>query len=276
MGIVTWSNLKIESNPKTDKVLFAPVSDLSSTMEFLHRILPRRIGQECLLLNKVSLAAILSEDGQGGLEKLRRALPPWTLILVLSGLWRRPEEKIAYEEKALSEILKNEFKGLSLAENLPGLPGLDRKILPMLRKPWPRDVTYWKNRYKGGCQSLFFIARPASSKKFMDIVEGIAARRDYPITDLGSYLQPIEHNRACHLEFHFFYDPVNPIEIEKVRSLYREAAIALMNEGALFTRPYGELAPMVYERATGYTMVLRRVKKVFDPKNIMNPGSLCF
>jgi hypothetical protein len=114
------------------------------------------------------------------------------------------------------------------------------------------------------------------AKKFIDIVEGIAARRDTPTTDLGSYLQPIEHNRACHLEFHFFYDPAISTEIEKVRSLYREAAIALMNEGALFTRPYGELAPMVYERATGYTLVLRRVKKVFDPKNIMNPGSLCF
>jgi len=276
MGVVTWSNLKIESIPKMDKVLFAPVSDLSSAMEFLHRILPRRIGQECLLLNNVSLAAILSEDGKEGLAKLRQTLPPWTLILVLSGLWRRPEEKIAYEEKTLSEILKNEFNGLSLAENLPGLPGLERKILPLLRKPWPREGTYWKHRYKGGCQSLFFISRPLMAKKYIDLVEGIAARRDYSISDLGSYLQPIEHNRACHLEFHFFYDPANPTDIEKVRSLYREAAIALMNEGALFTRPYGELAPMMYERATGYTLVLRRVKKVFDPKNIMNPGSLCF
>jgi FAD/FMN-containing dehydrogenase len=49
-----------------------------------------------------------------------------------------------------------------------------------------------------------------------------------------------------------------------------------MNQGAFFTRPYGELASMIYERAAGYTMVLKRVKKVFDPKNIMNPGNLCF
>ena len=33
---------------------------------------------------------------------------------------------------------------------------------------------------------------------------------------------------------------------------------------------------MVYERAAGYTAALKRVKKVFDPKNIMNPGNLCF
>jgi FAD/FMN-containing dehydrogenase len=33
---------------------------------------------------------------------------------------------------------------------------------------------------------------------------------------------------------------------------------------------------MVYERAAGYTTALKRVKKVFDPKNVLNPGNLCF
>jgi FAD/FMN-containing dehydrogenase len=32
----------------------------------------------------------------------------------------------------------------------------------------------------------------------------------------------------------------------------------------------------MYERASNYTMALKRLKKVFDPKNIMNPGNLCF
>jgi hypothetical protein len=276
MGVVTWSNLKIESIPKLDKILVAPVTNLGYAMEFLYRILPRRIGQECVLLTRTALAAILAEDWQGEFEKLRRTLPSWTLFIVLSGLWKRPEEKIAYEEKALSDILKNEFKEIHLTESLPGFPGLGRKMLPLLRKPWPKDMTYWKNRYKGGCQSLFFIARPVLSERFMDIVEEIAVAHDYPKADLAIYLQPIEHNRACHIEFNFFYDPANPTEIEKVRSLYRESANALLNEGAFFTRPYGELASMMYERAAGYSTVLRRLKKVFDPKNIMNPGNLCF
>jgi hypothetical protein len=276
MGVVTWANLKIESIPKEDRVFFAPVSDLPYAMEFLYRILPRRIGQECLLLNNVNLAAIVSEDGPGDFEKFRKSLPPWTLILVVSGLLRRPEEKIAYEEKILGEILKNEFPKMSLAENLPGFPGLGRRLLPLLRKPWPKELTYWKNRYKGACQSLFFITRPVLAQKFIDRVEEIAVRQGYPIRDMGGYLQPIEHNRACHLEFNFFYDPESPMEIERVRTLYRHTATALLKEGALFTRPYGELAPLVYEKAANYTMTLKRVKKIFDPNNIMNPGNLCF
>ena len=276
MGVVTWANLKIEYLPKIDKVLFAPVRELNYIIEFLYRVLKLRIGQECLLLNNVNLASIIAEDWPKDFERLRASLPPWTLILVISGMQRRPEEKIQYEEQTLGRILRNEFTEVSLADSLPGFPSLGKKLLPMLRKPWSKEVTYWKNRYKGACQSLFFITKPVLASKFINRVEEIAARHGYPIGDIGGYLQPIEHNRACHLEFNFFYDPASYPEVERVRGLYSEAARVLLNEGALFTRPYGELAKLVYERAAGYALTLRRVKKLFDPNNIMNPGNLCF
>ena len=275
MGIVTWTNLKIEYIPKIDKLLLA-ACELSDAINFLYRILRLRLGQECLLLNNTNLAAIVAEDWPKDFEKLRASLPPWTLILVISAMHRRPEEKLRYEEKLLGEILRNEFPKISLSDSLPGFPGLGKKLLPRLRQPWPKEATYWKNRYKGACQSLFFIAKPVSAPKFFNKVEEIAVKHDYPIADIGGYLQPIEHNRACHLEFNFFYDPASRPEVEKVRGLYNEAAKVLLDEGALFTRPYGELAKLVYDKAAGYTMVLRRVKKTFDPNNIMNPGNLCF
>jgi FAD/FMN-containing dehydrogenase len=277
MGVVTWANLKIENLPGLDKILFAPVRDFNYAIDFLYRILRIRVGQECLLLNNVDLAAILADDWDRDFERLRATLPPWALILVISGFQRRPEEKIQYEERALGEILRNEFPDLHLAQNLAGVPNLGRKLLPMLRNPWPEGATYWKQRYKGGCQSLFFIAKPARASEFIDRVEETAARHDYPIRDIGIYLQPIEHNRACHLEFHFFYDPSSHTDIVRIERLYGEAAKVLLSEGALFTRPYGEeLTRLVYERTADYTMTLRRLKKVFDPNHIMNPGNLCF
>jgi FAD/FMN-containing dehydrogenase len=277
MGVVTWANLKIEYLPKIDKILFAPVHDLNYAIEFLYRILRIRIGQECLLLNNINLATIIADDWSRDSEELRASLPPWTLILVISGFQRRPEEKIEYEEHTLDEILRNEFPEIRLADNLAALPNLGKVLLPMLRKPWPEQDTYWKNRYKRGCQSLFFITKPAWVSKFISQVEGIAVKHDYPIGDIGGYLQPIEHNRACHLEFNFFYDPASSSEAERVRSLYSEATHALLSEGALFTRPYGEeVTRLVYQRAADYTMALRRVKRIFDPNNIMNPGNLCF
>jgi len=276
MGVVTWANLKIEHQPALDKVFFAPVSDLDYVIEFLYRVLRLRVGQECLLLNNNNLAAIIAENWPDDFEKLRESLPPWTLIMVISGMHRRPEEKIQYEEEALDRVIRNEYPDISLGDRLPGFPGLGKKMLGLLRKPWSRDLPYWKNRYQGGCQSIFFITKPILASKFITTVAEIAAVYDYPISDIGCYLQPIEHNRACHLEFNFFYDPDDAAAVEGIRSLYSDAIQVLLDEGALFTRPYGELAPLVYNKAADYTMTLRRLKKVFDPNNIMNPGSLCF
>jgi FAD/FMN-containing dehydrogenase len=276
MGVVTWANLKIQFIPKKDDIFLAPVNDLGYAMEFLYRILRRRIGQECLLLNNVNLAAIVADDWPQGFEKLRKSLPRWTLILVISGLQRRPEGKLQYEEAALNKIVKEEFPKISLSQSLPGFPGLGEKLLPLLRQPWPDGGTYWRNRYKGACHSLFFITKPALAPKFISMVKEIAARHGYPAGDIGGYLQPIEHNRACHLEFNFFYNPASRQDVEKVRDLSREAAPALFKAGALFTRPYGELAKMVYDKAVDYAVTLKRVKKLFDPNNIMNPGNLCF
>lgn len=275
-GVVTWANLKVEYLPKQDKVLLAPIQDLGYAISFLYRVLRLRIGQECLLLNNINLASVIAEDWSKDFEKLRTLLPPWTLILVLSGLKRRPDEKIKYEEDELLRIVKNEYPEINLKESLPGLPRLGPRVLELLRKPWPQGLTYWKHRYKGACQSLFFIARPADAPCFIKTVQDEAAKHGYPKEEIGCYFQPIEHNRACHLEFNFFYDKNNPKEVETIRNLYREAARLLLAQGALFTRPYGELAKLVYERATSYATALRRVKKIFDPNNVMNPGNLCF
>jgi hypothetical protein len=46
----------------------------------------------------------------------------------------------------------------------------------------------------------------------VSLVEELAARYGYPIGDIGIYIQPIEHNRACRPEFSFFYDPENQEE----------------------------------------------------------------
>ncbi len=189
---------------------------------------------------------------------------------------RRPEEKIAYEEKFLKEVMRNEFQKIKLADTLPGFPGAGRKLLSMLRKPWPAEKPYWKNAWRGGAQSLFFIARPVATPLYVEIVEEVAAQIRL---SHGRYRHVHPAHRAQpgrHVEFNFFHDPDDAEEKAVIAALYREAAKALMNEGAFFSRPYGELAPMVYDRAASYTMALKRVKKVFDPKNVMNPGNLCF
>ncbi len=273
MGIVTWMTAKIELKSTLDKIYFAPIEDIDYANEFLYRVMPRRIGQEVVLLNNVDLATVLAEDA-AEIPALCAKLPKWTLAFVLSGVKRLPEQKIAYELKYITEMINKAFKDISFKEALPGFPGLGRKMLKLLKTPW--DGASWKTKAYGAYEDMFFIARPENCGKYMAIMDEVLAKHTYPHTMVGAYVQPIEHNRACQVEFTFFYDPANEAEKAEIAAIVYEAGVAMMNAGAQFTRPYGNLVPVIYNRAGGYTSTLKRIKNIFDEKNILNPGKLCF
>jgi hypothetical protein len=197
-------------------------------------------------------------------------------LLILSGPRWFPEEKIAYEEEALNEVRNNRFPFAEVVGVVPGFGSAD-KLPDLLRNPWPEDASYWKLRYKGSYQDLFFITTLEDVSRFVETMQRIAGAHGYDPAEMGIYIQPIEYASACHLEFDFYYDGNSPTEVEKIEGLFDEAIRELLNLGAHFTRPYGKrLADLVYEKAGSYTMLLKKTKSIFDPNNIMNPGKLCF
>jgi hypothetical protein len=275
MGVVTWGVIKFEHLPKVNKTFFIPFEKLAEAIQPLYRIQRRMIGNECLLLNRVNLATILADDWPADFEALMESLPQWCLILVLSGAPRRAEERMAYEEKALREI-GTQFPGIAFLDSLRGAPRAEKEIPELLRKPWTKDKVYWKHCLKGGSQDLFFITKLNKVPEMAERVNQIARSLDYPLDEIGSYIQPIEQGRACHCEFNFYFNPNSPDEVAKCQALYLESAKSLFELGAYFSRPYGILAEIVYPRAAQYTAMLKKIKGIFDPNNTMNPGKLCF
>lgn len=275
LGVVTWGQFKIEYRPKINKTYFIPSNSVKDAVVAVSKIQRRMIGQECLILNNVDLAAILAKQWPGDFDTLRKKLPPWTLILVLGGGVRFPEEKIEYEEDALNAVAK-ELSIKDLLTTLPAAPGVEKGIADMLREAWPADRTYWKLAYKGGCQDLFFHTVMGKAQAFIEAIGKVAAKYNYPAADLGCYVQPVVYGGACHFECNFYYDPTNTAEVKNVTELYAEAAKTTLDMGAFYSRPYGPVTDLVYQRAASYTEQLKKVKKLMDPNNIMSPGRLCF
>lgn len=274
-GIVTWMSLKIQSIPKIDKVYFAPLTSVDYGMDFLYRILPRRIGQECVVINRRVLAELLADSAEE-FESNLKIVPEWTLVLVISGLIRRPEEKIAYEDHFLQQVIQSEFPEIRLSTGLNGIRGADKKMLRVLREPWSADKTHWKYYGNSGCQDLFFMTKPKKAEFFVNTARSFLDSSGFDCRQLGIYLQPVEHNRACQVQFSFHYNRFNPEICSQIDELSFQTAKLCREQGGYFTRPYGRLADYLYDGAAGYRSALKRVKKIFDPDNTMNPGNLCF
>jgi FAD/FMN-containing dehydrogenase len=192
------------------------------------------------------------------------------LFFSISGYKYFPEEKVKYQIEAMADIAKS----LKL-EPLRAIGKASAfEILKMLQKP--SGEPYWKLRNKGSCYDIFFITIYDKLPELVSIMNGVAEKFDSPASDMGVYIQPIVQGVNYHCEFNLFFDPDNPGEEDKVRRLSEAAFEALATHGAFFSRPYGAWADMAYRRDAETTIALRKVKKIFDPKNIMNPGKLCF
>jgi FAD/FMN-containing dehydrogenase len=276
IGVVTWGVVTFEPMPTLTKTFFIPADRLGDVIEPVYRILRRGVCNECLLLNNINLATILAENWPEQFVELRKLLPPWTVIFISSALKRRPEEKIAYQEEFLRDMMSSYFSKLQLLTTLPGLPAVEKRLPEMLRKPWPKDKTYWKHANKGGCQDLTFMTTLDRVERYVPLVAEVAARHGYLVNDIGCYIQPVEDGHACQIQFNFYYDFSDEAEKEKIRGLYAEAAAAAFDMGAYFTRPYHMVAKMVYRENGDYASLLKRLKKQFDPNGVLSPGNICF
>ncbi|HNR14507.1 MAG TPA: FAD-binding oxidoreductase [Thermodesulfobacteriota bacterium] len=271
-GIITESNLKVVHTPAMDKLLFIPFNKLEDVASPIRKIQWRMMGNECLVLDALNFATIIADDDKD-IAALRDELPPWTLIFCSSAPARFPEEKIAYEEEALREIGKE--YDFDVRETLAGAPGLRRKLLPILRKPWSKS-TYWKYRYSGACTDLFFMAPIERIAEFTAAVDSIAADHAFPTGDIGRYFQPVYRGNAIYCHYSFNWCGGNGKDRERMKSLFLDASEKLISQGAFFSSLYGPWADMMYRRTGKYAEVLKVVKDVFDPNHIMNPGKLCF
>jgi FAD/FMN-containing dehydrogenase len=142
-----------------------------------------------------------------------------------------------------------------------------------LSRCWDREV-YWKDAYKGASADIFFITTMDRAAQCIQEMQQAATAHDYPATEIGVYLQPIENGRAAHLEFNLFYKPDDPQECGRIQKLHAAASERMYALGAVFTRAYGSWAEMVNSRNAVQFQAAKMIKETLDPKNIMNPGKL--
>ena len=269
MGIVTWATVKCEAMPSLQKPYLIGDKKAEKLIELIYKLMWLKVSDECFMVSGTELAAMLAKDA-GEYNKLRGSLPQWLLFFCIAGYEYYPEDRVAYQTQQMAEAAQR--LGIEPTNAAAGVSAYE--VLRMANKP--SDEPYWKLRYKGGCQELFFLSTLNRVPEFVGKMYDVAEQAGFPSSDIGIYVQPMVQGSSCHVEFDLFYDPSDAKEVARVDELYAQAGEALMNAGAFFSRPYGVMADKAYRRDAETTAALRKVKQIFDPNNVMNSGKLCF
>ena len=271
LGIVTWANIMAEPLPTKQKIYFTSARTIADLITFTYNLQRKWLGYECFILNKVNMALILGEKMPDDYAALKQKLPEFIQVFCIAGLKRFPDERIAYQEADFFAAAQE--AGVQPQLSVPEVPQAAPFFASHLNRCWDKDV-YWKDAYKGASADIFFITTMDRAAQCIAEMQQIAITYDYPATDLGVYLQPIENGRVAHLEFNMFYNPADARECSRIKKLHTAASERMYALGAVFTRAYGKWAEMVNSHNAVQYQTAKMIKETLDPKNIMNPGKL--
>jgi len=266
MGVVTWAAVKCELLPAAHEFLFATAAELGELVDFTYRLDRVRLGDETLIVNDAYLARLLAASGAALHPD---ELPTWALVLGLGGREHYAAERVAVQKKDVT-ALAGEY-GLTLRPSIVGTSTgeISAALVGCCETPW-------KLAAEGACADVFFVSTLEEAPAFVEIAHIVADGHGYAAQDVGVYIQPQHQGVTHHVEFSLPFDASVAGIREDMKDLADDLAANLMAAGAYFSRPYGSWAQPVYNRDAAARDALRKVKAIFDPAGILNPGKLCF
>ena len=261
IGFVTWATLKAEILPSASRLFFISAEHGSQLTDLANKLCRKRIPDECVILNRENFAAAFSND-EAEEASLRRCAP-WIMLCRVCGYDRYPEERLAIYESYVRETCAE--AGLTAETACPLLPDLAQRIDTLLTD-CDRRTDSWKLRL-GAHRELLMLAAPSKTAGLIDILQE-------KLPDAGLTVQPQVQGRAFRIECDLRFADL-PGEAKKREDELFGLARELAAAGAYFDRPYGRLTELVYGDSLSVE-AMRRIKRIFDPDGILNPGKLCF
>lgn len=262
LGIVSWASVYCERVPALETAYFVSSDQLAPLVKLSSRIGWRKLAAQCFIVNGLQLALLLGHD-RDSVEHLAGRLPAWTLFVNISAPDYFPEDRIAFETEALQEDAGS--LGLNLCDSLAGM---EANRITRMHQDLPE--LYYKDRLASPHDEIFFLSQSDKAEAFVDSFAALHAKACTSLP-FGVYIQPRVQSSSCHIEFTTFWDGS---EANRT-AFHRDASHALADVGAYFSRPYGIWKDIAYARDAQIVPHLRRVKAMFDPNSVLNPGKFC-
>jgi len=264
IGIVTWGSIRCARIPIIEEPFFVASRDIRNMVELAYWLIRLRLVDECMLLNQVNLSKLIDPaHSEEASPKL------WVLFFnITSTSAYFPEEQISQKVEDAKEVCKR--AGLEMGKAYMGLSA--EAFLRRVRNPFTGQC--WKQGDGQVSYDVFFLTSRQRIETLIDLVLSVVLDEPCRPVEIGIYVQPVVQGTCWHLEFNLFVDPSLIAPLSPLADLVCRLVRLLLQNGAFFSRPYDIWAPLVVNGDAASFFAMKRVKSIFDPKGIMNPGKL--
>lgn len=255
LGVVTEITLKISPRPLASDTTLAVFSTLADAGQAVTDIMHSGIIPSVLEVLDANSIAVLRQ-GAGA------SLPQASAMILLETDGYTEAETSFQMERVIKIFQKNNVIGIQRARNpeeVEALWKLRKSVGSLAAKLRPNNVSE-------------DIAVPIS--RVPDLLTGISEiirRHDLPFVIFG-------HAGDGNLHPRIMYDRANPDQVQKLRKAVAEVFAFICHMGGTLTGEHGiglSKAPyMTLEHDRTALELMRSLKRLIDPKNILNPGKM--
>jgi FAD/FMN-containing dehydrogenase len=277
MGIVTQAAIRIYTINESNRVNLTAFNDFSSAVDFVKDIINNNIPEHCIIWNWQlydTFAVDVSKPGTVVPKELLgdpRIPPKGKPYCVVTSFLSGYEETMVAHEKVIAKVAQK-FNGKALTDK-----EID-KLMPVAKMGW--DILYAKYHQieptffgLGRYMVWIMLTEPAQVKQMEKYaVEEFTKVGVMPVC---YYSQPFDNGRSMFFRIFCFPDPNDEKKINEVKNNYqRMFKTAMERYGAVPMRHKAEYRTI--QMTGGYYEALKKIKRTFDPNNILNPGVQLF
>lgn len=277
MGIVTRASIRIYPINEANRVNLAAFDSFAAAVDFVKDVINNNIPESCIIWNwqlyetfAVDVSkpnAVLPPQLKADPRVAPEGLPYSIVTTFMSGY----EETMVAHEKVLARVAQK-YGGRTLTEEESD------KLMPIAKQGW--DILYAKYHqieptfFGLGRYMVWIMLTEPSQVKEMEkwAVEEFAK---VGVTPVCYYAHPFDYGRSIFFRIFCFPDPNNEELIGKVSANYQKMFHTAMERyGAIPMRHKAQYRTI--HTTNGYYEALKKVKKAFDPNNILNPDVALF
>ncbi len=268
-GVITEMTVKLYPLPEDQKFIVFGFDTWQRACDFAIELMNREIPTLLWLIDWLAVGVISGFTRRQIMKKVpKKSLPVCSFPFLVEGSKADVENKLRKLDKLMEtfppdkDLREIDFMSAMSPEEFLG----GRNVAGMLRMGYYYALAFFHPMKNGS--EIFNL--------FKDIGEKHGFDRDI-ISFVSTPTKTGPHNWSGQLTYsegELFVDQTVPGIIEKLRTFSEEAIRELLDRKLIYSwfRPYATTLELTLERAGETGNFLRKIKKLIDPNDIMNPG----